>query len=766
MRNLGRALHNRLGLPRIYRRLSQILYLTVVGGLSTPGAASTSEIELHVSLLGGSAPQRVEIIWNAVSRSTSETAPRHYETSIEAPGSVVMDLEPTSVWQLSIASHRFWAAPEIVSVSKGPGTARLELWPTTRVVGQVEAEQNEEIPPSVELRFESSPKIRPKIERASVTCPVQDGRYQCALPATRLDLRLRAEGFISHYFWDAELEAETHRLGTSVFRHGASIVGWVEMEDSSESFDDAVVTLSLESASATMSETTEIRRSALDLAATVNPRGFFELVGVPEGLYAVTVEHPAFAPGRYAPIQVLTNAEAELYPIPLRKALALGLSIRPARPDASRGWGVELFQLGQAPGHLDLAAVGVVGKDGTWSRAGLTPGEYVLRITDGPETVWHREDLLLPAGAETIEHQVDLPGEELVGQVLLGSEPLAAELYFGTYHGAVRIPARSDPEGKFETYVPLRESWTIDVHARGQHISQRFQDVSPQSVDEEGRRWLELVVPATTVEGTVVDSQSRPVENARIHASGRAGGQTQRSKGDGSFALRGLRPGKYWLRAKSRDRRSAMIRIEVEVEEPSSPVELVLETNRQVTGQVIGPSGRGVVGTKIVGLIEQSAEHPVAFEIPEAVTDLTGSFSLELPDLAEGVILTVFPPGFATRQVRVSSRSQEPILISVEPHGGTLKIRYDEPVQRSWLVIFNPRLLPPHFFLTNWAQLHGEPNTVAGEYSVPMLESGYYQVCTDPQFKFQLTGRLDPELESRCSGGLLPPYGQLVLDVR
>lgn len=766
MRDDGRALHHRLT-PSSRQRLAHLLSIAALGGTLAPRVGLASEIELRVSLPRETAAAKVEILWDEVSRSDGSGPDRH-TTFLEAPDSVVLDLEPRSIWQVSVASQRFWAAPEIVSVGDSSTVAHLELWPTTQVVGEIEVEGVAEVPSSVDLRFESPPDAGSRIARSQVTCPVKERRYECALPATRLDLRLRAQGFISHYFWDLELHPDRpYSLPSSNLRHGASIVGWVEMEDADASFEAARVTLSRQIASATMDPTSDQRRAALDLETTVNPRGFFELVDVPQGLYAVTVEHPAFAPGRYAPVQVLENAEAELYPIQLRKAATLQLEIRPSRPATRKRWSVELLRQGEAPGHLDLAADGLASEQGAWSRAGLAPGGYVLRITDGPEAAWYRDELQL-AESGTHVQRVDLPAETVAGNVLLGSDPIEAELYFVAYHGAVRIPARSDSEGRFEIDVPLRDSWTVDVFAREKQVSQRFQDVRPESSSEDGRRWIELVIPDTTVSGTVVDAQDRSVENARVRAGGRAGGQTQRSDSDGAFSLRGLRPGEYWLGATSNEprSRSALHRIEVEEDKPALPVELVLNENRRIEGQVVGPSGQGVVGAQIVGKIEQSYRQPVAFEVPETITDLTGSFSLELPDLAEGVLLTAFPPGFAARQIRVDSRSPEPVFISVEPRGGTLRIRYDEPVQRHQLRIFKTWLLPAHFSLTNWAQLHGEPNSAVDVYTVPMLEPGYYQVCTDPHGNSVMTGRLEPELESRCRGGMLPPYGELVLEVR
>ena len=458
----------------------------------------------------------VEILWEEVSRSDDEGAPGQGVRVVEVPGPLLLDLEPGSVWQVSLRSERFWASPEIISVGDRPSAVRWQLWPTARVVGDVAVQQGEELPPSIDVRFETPPDAPAEIARSQVTCAIEQERYDCALPAAALDLRFRARGFISHYAWDVELPpGGQHRMGPILLRRGASIVGWVEMEDPETSFEDAVVTLSHQIASAIESEGASQKRRAISLEASVNPRGFFELVGVPEGLYAVNIDHPAYAPARYAPVQVLPNAEAELYPIQLYRALSLQLEIQPERPAISRQWGVQLFRKGETPGHLDLVAESA-SRLGFWSKSGLAPGGYVLRVTDGPDAVWFSEDLELPASVGTVFRQVELPVEELVGQVFLGDEPLAASLYFGAYHGSVRIPAESDAEGQFLALIPLEDTWTIDVYGKGTKISHRFQDVAPLPGGEGGRRWLELIIQDTFVEGVVLDDQDRPVEGARV----------------------------------------------------------------------------------------------------------------------------------------------------------------------------------------------------------------------------------------------------------
>ncbi|MEM7586564.1 MAG: carboxypeptidase-like regulatory domain-containing protein [Acidobacteriota bacterium] len=761
-------MHDRLSFEHLDARAALIVALTWGGLAAAPGPSVASSVELRLMLPEDVAPAEVEVHWESISRKSEDGSPDQLNASVEAPGSLRLDLEPGSVWQATITSESLWAARKIFTAEREPTVETLELWPMTRLRGRVEVEGGEAMPPALEARFESPPESPAELARTAVECPIVEGRFECAVPALRLDLRLRARSYLSHYLWDAQLQAAApYDVGKILLRRGASVVGFVELEEADATFEAARVRLEKEVASANADAQDRQRRQASSLETTVNERGFFELTGVPEGLYALVVEHPEFARARYAPVQVSNNAESELYPIALHRAVKLRVEAWPERPGEDRRWGIELFRHGEAPGHFDLEAAGQMTEAGTWTSADLAPGDYVLRVMGGPESTWYREDLSLPAGAGTITRQLELPGQVLAGQVLLGEEPVAAELYFGGYNGTLRIPTRSDAEGSFEVQVPEHASWTVDVYVRDRSISQRFQEVTPDYQDEDGRHWLELVIHDTLVEGTVVDSQGRPVENARVKASGRGGGQTQRSEADGTFELRGLRPGEYWLRAEAADRsrRSEMLQMEVDPDEPAPPFELVLVEDRTIEGQVLSPSGQGIVGAKVVGWIEQSHERPIASAVPETVTDLTGSFSLAVPAATETMLLTALAPGFALRQLQIDSRSTEPVFIQVEPHGGQLRIRHADPIQRDMLMVFQTWKLPVHFTLTNWASQHGEPNTTPGEYVVPMLEPGYYQVCPDPTYMLQMASRLPPELTERCKGGFLPAYGELVAEL-
>jgi len=147
---------------------------------------------------------------------------------------------------------------------------------------------------------------------------------------------------------------------------------------------------------------------------------------------------------------------------------------------------------------------------------------------------------------------------------------------------------------------------------------------------------------------------------------------------------------------------------------------------------------------------------------PEALTDLNGTFSLEVPELAEGLQLTVFPPGFACRQVRVNPRSPELVMVLVEAHGGTLEIQHGA-LERYCVGVFGTFSLPFYPYLINWAELNGEANELGDRLTLPMLEPGYYYACRDPGFESQMTGRPPQAGTGHCVGGHLSPYGELSL---
>lgn len=302
---------------------------------------------------------------------------------------------------------------------------------------------------------------------------------------------------------------------------------------------------------------------------------------------------------------------------------------------------------------------------------------------------------------------------------------------------------------------------------------------------EPGEPWAkaEIEVPDTRVFGRVVDDFDRPLPRAWIDISGptASGGSSSdriEAKGsDASFEHRGFAPGTWILEGRARPDLEAppffagQVKVEVEEGVPAGPIELVARQEQKLTGRVVSPMGDNVPGAMVVAGLEQGPSL-VTQHIRHQVTAVDGTFELHVPTGVAAVQLSVFPPGFAARQVRVELPHNGPLSIPVDPVGGTVIVvatsgdRAGE-IPDNYLDL-RSSLFGEYFyyvpFLRIWAGVHGVPREEK-RLVVPNLEPGVYTACSEVSQQAFGVGYLPPGLESRCARGTLVPHGELVLEI-
>jgi Carboxypeptidase regulatory-like domain len=434
---------------------------------------------------------------------------------------------------------------------------------------------------------------------------------------------------------------------------------------------------------------------------------------------------------------------------------------------------VELLQ-SEAPGSADTVVRSAASAEGAWQAAGLDPGPYLLRVHGSYASVWKHEEIEVQP--EAAPYRIRLPAVRVQGEVAIGGEPLRALLWFGGRHGAVKVAARSEEDGRFEVTLPEREEpWRVDVvneplGIRGLVPSLPVRKSAGQSVAR-----VAIDLPDTAVRGEVVDESGRPVPGARVRAGAPALGEllsTKASQPEGRFELRALEPGEWILDAAEGrfDTGTSSESLTLQLasrDQQAEGVRLVLRKRIKLSGLVVGPTGQGVPGASVLGFIEQGDRDLVLFA-PQATTDVGGQFTLGLPADTEGMVLTVFPPGFAVTQVRIDARRAEPLVLPVHPAGGTVVVRFAEdpesvPSVRHRIRLSREHLLPGTAILEDWTRLNGHPAGQPGRLVVPMLEPGRYTACVDPAPSVLRSGRLPAGAGGRCASGELGPYGEIEL---
>jgi len=297
------------------------------------------------------------------------------------------------------------------------------------------------------------------------------------------------------------------------------------------------------------------------------------------------------------------------------------------------------------------------------------------------------------------------------------------------------VRTATDAEGHFAVNLPHHGKWIVDV-------DDAKESVAATTEVTVGKSDVDISLPDTDVSGWVRDAQGNRSAAARILLFSSSGRPMYRnSEGDGTFRFRGIQPGVAQLRAT--DPRTHDFSRDTEVTVPdqgrTENVELRLESVKPLKG-VVRSNGDVVVGALVHGyaFLGGSAQQK------QGTTDLQGGFSLDVPNAAAEVIVTVAAPGRTIESFSVPT-NQDSFALDLAPHGGTLKLRW-APGALPLQFAFNDHFLAPtDAFL--WARAQGA-TIVDGAGEIPNVAPGKYRFCS----------------AKHCAEGLLAIGGELDLD--
>ncbi|HKV09963.1 MAG TPA: carboxypeptidase-like regulatory domain-containing protein [Thermoanaerobaculia bacterium] len=677
------------------------------------------------------------------------------------PGERTFDLPVGGTWRLEAQAEGFWAEEQIVLPGKiGQDVIRLRLFPTGVLKARIEPPRGESPPTSLAVRLQPAPGTGGKTglpKEATLSCPVREAVWECAVPAGRLDLRIKSEGLIPVYQWGVGVEPGKKKdLGALSLRRGASVAGWVQLEGGEPPARPVRVALSPQAAAYPDTRYDAERLRSLAWETRTNERGFFQLEGVTPGSYVVTASDAELAPARVSPVVVREGLQAEILdPIVLARPVSLEVVLDPPLDPYGQPWKLQLYPEQAPDASVEGSWKGTASEEGRWTQAGLAPGDYQLSVVGDLESRWAHQEIRLERGGPPVF--VEIPVVWIQGKVTLGDEPLAATLWFGGRSGERRIRFDADEKGRFEGVLPEEGTWSLALASEEKELQLSLKPVQVKRLPGKRAASVDIRVPDTTLAGEVVDDKGRKVPGAQVSVI-REGTHLISTDEDGEFEFRGIEPGLAGVEAQEQDRTSGMVEVTVSEDRDAPRLRLVLRQATQVRGRVSSSAGP-VPGAELLAFPSVS-DVPFAAGV-EAVTRADGSFILSFPANVQAFHLTVLAPGYAFRMLPVVVERGKALEVPVETSGGTLVLempglRREGPQP---LLAHNGTFTPLPL-LSRWLRLQRVQSRDPGRIVIPNMEAGDYSVCRNAGLELR-QGKEPPG--DRCVSGFLPPHGELVL---
>ncbi len=690
-------------------------------------------------------------------------SPMEISERLTAGKPIEVQLMPGTAWMAEVEALGFWVRRTAFSVASAkPQVLRLEAWPLGEIFGRLSAAEKTALPKKLIVttlpsRNSKKSETPPKGE---IECPIDSvGRFRCDLPAAEYDLSLLAEPFVPLYAWDVDVMAgKATDLKTLTLRRGTSLAGWVEGNAGSAIDLQTCRVILTPLPAAGIGNLGEAEKlSSMQRQVLVNPRGFFQFVGIEPGVYSVEVDQgKAFAEPR-GPIRVVAGEETYLSePFVLEAPFDLELFVDPPRDRHGHAWTVEVERALGRDFRTETVYQGRTSDDGEARVAHQRAGRYTVRIYDSTGQKMLTESDLAFDPSTGGRRVFEIRWIEVEGKVLLGKAPLRAALWFGGRHGLTSVRFDSDDEGRFEGSLPRGGHWLIEIEAAEPHaILEAHRTLDPKS----GHAEIEITIPATRIFGRVVGAKGRPEDKAIVSVVEQSGAnQWLMTDASGQFEFRGIAPGSLSLGAESRGNGGGATEQSLSLAEDGEvgPIELKLKEQALFLGRVL--SSRGLEEGAAVTV---AGARPARYGFGSGRSAKDGGFEVRLPAGVESAVAAVGVLGSSLTAFEMRPGQKADLVISevggmVEVDLGTNLGRHLTE-QDAWIMLFQNGLELPSPALGAWVRTHRAAPSNGTTTSYPNLAPAEYTACLVP-----LSARLDmtrdgwsPDLAIECRTGTL-----------
>src|SRR3954470_21644402 len=389
--------------------------------------------------------------------------------AVTSSADLALALPPGSKWGASAEIPGFWVTPKELSVGSPdqPSRLTLDLWPLGSISGVVRfKEKGIPLPKKILVKTLAVPAFlkRPVTPKGAIDCPVDSkGAWSCSLPATAYDLVISAEGSTPAYRWGVKVPAgKMLSLGTIELARGASVAGWVAVEEGRIEPQRCIARLELAlAAGGDPHSVYQLQRTSVE--REVAKDGFFQFPGLAPGTYVLDVRQPGYPAVRSQRIRVEPGTEALLRePLVLQRPLAFQIEISPPLDWIGRPWHAQVVRLGERPPLL-IVFDGRADEEGHFAVSGQPAGQFRVTVLDSLGNRLYSREHALDAASGPLPIEVRFVTVE--GNIRLGNESLAATLWFGGHSSSNAVKMESDNEGKFHGVLSREGVWRVEVQA-------------------------------------------------------------------------------------------------------------------------------------------------------------------------------------------------------------------------------------------------------------------------------------------------------------
>jgi len=682
------------------------------------------------------------------------------------------------VWHVQTSTPGYWSEPvEVVVQQQGSATAQLVFWPAAYLQGGVATAGGEPPPESLEIQLTAAPDaaaqkstqpapiVGPR--RAEFRCPIEKGRWNCLAPAGVFDIELTASAYAPRYEWGVSLKpGETADLGKADLLQTATVFGRIIRKDGSNPPGPCRATLQPGTERRGPGEEDQhdagTAGAKTNFSVTSNLRGYFQIVGVAPGRYALGVAcHGASA---FRDLKVQAESETRVDPL-LLEELTLEVSILPRIDPSGQPWKLAVYET--RPHFLLITSGAPTSVDGHWIRHGLMAGNYHVIVSSSDGTTWLEKYFNFRESSGPLSLRIG--SVNVAGRLTMSSQPVRARLVFTRDGGGESRAFMSDERGRFQGLLPFalsapESTWTVEAHLLQPPVTQRILNVIVRPAAGAASTWLDLDFPAVPVHGTVVSPEGKPQPNIEVIFEGSTGARTSVGTDDaGRFEMLDLAPGKYTAWANSPDGSSDRVAFEM-TEGSSREMKLVVNPYKRYSFYVV--SNQGAVADAAVQ-VWTSPGVPRAF----VRTDENGQFEVTLPPGTTEVGMTIGAPGYALKLVRLpvssdpENDSSDARTINLDTNTGTLVLNFrtpgSTPGNSDALYLVHKGAIQDARTIVGWGTNQAGAAS-DGPATVDAVEPGDYALCrVDPaQVATLWTGSVP---SSRCQKGSLEESQTLTL---